>query len=393
MTRSLGSFLGAWLVVALLACAGPQPPPPIDAATPVDVVAPDAPDAPASLRETLERHAATFVGSGRLTINPAGTPEQVPQLPTLVLGVTTAEFTGIIILAREGVAQVPTARSVLPISSISKLFTGVLAARDVIDGTLSPSTPVRDLLASDLAPVVGDRTVLELVTHTAGYLPNPQNLDWTAHPNSPAADYSRAQLATCLAAPSCANGSAVRGRYLYSNLGVGLLGLALTDRHGASFEQLVTDRLTRGLAMDDTHTRPFADDARILGGVTLAGASVAPATMGALAPAGELLSTGDDMLRLVSAFVRPPADLAPAITLATTPAVDGHIGYAIDVVTRRGMMLWAKSGEQAGYSSQIMGCPALRSGAFALTNLGLSSKTLASLLIDVHAIIRDRGMY
>ena len=176
MTRSWRLFVFAWLVVAPLACDGPQPASPTDASVPLDRASSDAPDAPTALRETLARHAATFVGSGSLTINPAGTPEQVPQLPTLVIGVDTAEFTGILTFAREGAPQVPTARSVLPISSISKLVTGVLAARDVTDGTLTPSTPVRELLASDLAPFVGDRTVLELVTHTAGFLPNPEGL-------------------------------------------------------------------------------------------------------------------------------------------------------------------------------------------------------------------------
>ena len=36
-----------------------------------------------------------------------------------------------------------------------------------------------------------------------------------------------------------------------------------------------------------------------------------------------------------------------------------------------------------------MWCPSLRVGAFALTNLGASSKTLAALLIDLHVMLRE----
>lgn len=37
----------------------------------------------------------------------------------------------------------------------------------------------------------------------------------------------------------------------------------------------------------------------------------------------------------------------------------------------------------------ILWSPAMRAGAFALTNLGRSSKTLAALLIELHVLLRD----
>jgi hypothetical protein len=142
--------------------------------------------------------------------------------------------------------------------------------------------------------------------------------------------------------------------------------------------------------MVDTHTRARSDDARIVGGLTFAGLPVPPASMGALAPAGELLSTGDDLLLLVRALVRPPAAWEATVRLATAPsAAAPQVGFAIDVLSRRGLDLRAKSGEQAGYSALVMWCPSLRVGAFALTNLGASSKTLAALLIDLHVMLRE----
>ena len=359
---------------------------PDDVDRPVDVAPVDA--AEATLRARVLARAEAFVGNGTVEIAPTGTPEPAPQLPTLVFGVVSDELTEVFTLARDDEGAPPRARSVYPISSISKLVTGLIAARGVVAGDFTADTRARELLAPDLASAVGDRTVLELVTHTAGYNPNPMN--WTGPPESPAAGYSRAQLAACLAIPACSTARAVRGRYLYSNLSVGILGLALADRYATTFEQLVTERLTRDLGMLDTHTRALADEARFVGGHTLQGAAVSPATMGALASAGELLSTGEDMQRLTAALVSPPAALAPAVTLAATPSTaSAQVGFAIDVISRRGLDLRAKSGEQAGYSSMVMWCPAMRAGAFALANLGHSSRTLAALLIELHVMLRD----
>lgn len=356
-----------------------------DATAQPDISRPDA--SVATLRARALARATEFVGDGTVEIAPTGKPERAEQLPTLVLGVVSDELTEVFTLARADEAT-PTGRTVYPISSISKLVTGLIAARGVVAGDFTANTLARELLAPDLASVVGDRTLLELVTHTAGYNPNPMN--WTGPPESPAAGYSRAQLAACLATPTCSTSRAVRGTYLYSNVSVGILGLALGDRYAMNFEQLVTERLTRELAMVDTHVRASADDARIVGGHTLEGAAVPPATMGALASAGELLSTGDDMQRLVTALLRPPPALAPAVALAITPSTPApHVGFAIDVVSRSGLDLRAKSGEQAGYSSMILWSPSMRAGAFALTNLGRCSKTLAALLIELHVLLRE----
>jgi CubicO group peptidase (beta-lactamase class C family) len=358
----------------LAACTSASP-------SPSDAGPTDASDAPVgvdvapSLRARIITHAQGFVGRGVIEVAPAGVTERVPQLPTLTFGVVSDGLQEVFTLARAD-APTPTARSVYPISSISKLVTGLIAARGVTAGDFSADAPARTLLAPDLASLVGDRSLLELLTHTAGY--------------HPAEGYTRTQLAACLGSAPCATARAPRGAYLYSNLGVGLAGLALVDRYAMDFESLVTSRLTRELGMVDTHTRARSDDARIVGGLTFAGLPVPPASMGALAPAGELLSTGDDLLLLVRALVRPPAAWEATVRLATAPsAAAPQVGFAIDVLSRRGLDLRAKSGEQAGYSALVMWCPSLRVGAFALTNLGASSKTLAALLIDLHVMLRE----
>lgn len=365
-----------------------------DAAEPVDAGKVDAgsatADAGQAVREALSKRARALVGSGTVEIDAVGVPETASQLPTLVIGVVSARFTGVLTFAAFGEPQAPAASTVYPLSSITKLVTGLLAARDVVEGAYPADAGVSALLGADLSPLVGDRTVLELVTHTAGYLANPRNLAFATLPLSPAAGYTRAQLAACLASTDCSTAGATRGESLYSNLGVGLLGIALQDLHGLDFEALVTQRLTSMLQMNDTHTRAASDDSRMLLGLTPMGLRAPAATMGVLGPAGELCSTGDDLMKLLDALVNPRGALAPAIALATTPALDsGRIGWAVDVVNRRSLRLYAKSGEQAGYSSQLMWSPALGAGVFALTNRGASSKTLAALSLELLGLVLE----
>jgi CubicO group peptidase (beta-lactamase class C family) len=335
-------------------------------------------DAGAPLEPLVRR----YVGTSTVTISVAGPDETAPQLPALVMAVVSDGFDGVLAASAPGQPTFD-GRTIFPLSSVTKAFTGLLAARDTADGALTPTTRLSSMLASDLAPLVGDRTVLEVVTHTAGYGAMPRNLAFATMPTSPAAGYTRAQLAACLADPQCSVGPAVRGQYLYSNLGLGLLGVALEDARQASFEQLVQRRLAGPLGLRDTHTAPFSDATRWARGRTLAGLSVGPATMGALAPAGELLSTADDMRLLLRALVRPRGELQPAIELLVTPLVPPNHAWAVDRVTLRGLALVSKSGEQAGYSSMLLWSPTRGAGVLAFTTSGGSSKTLVSACLDV----------
>jgi len=329
------------------------------------------------------------VGDGSVSFVLSGPTEQAPQLPAVIIGVVSPDFRGVVTRSRPGAPALGES-TVLPLSSVSKAITGILAARDAVEGRLTENTPASTLLKSDLAALLADRTVAELVTHTAGYAVNPRNLAFTTNPLSPATGYSRAQLEGCLRLPTCAEGPSQRGQYLYSNLSVSLLGLALQDLHGLSFEALVQERFAGPLGMKDTHLVPQSDATRWVSGLTPAGANVMegltvrPATMGVMAPSGELLSTTADMLLLLDVLVDPKGPLGPAIARATNPLRPGSgVAWAIDRVNLGGLSLATKTGEQAGYSSMLMWSPTQRVGVIVFSTVGRSSKTLAGLGLEV----------
>lgn len=344
-----------------------------------DGSAPVGPTPEAELRRVLE----PWVGTETVSFTLAAGPERAKQLPAVIVGVVSPRLRGVASVSAPGRAPLDGA-TVLPLSSITKVFTALLAAQDVTEGRFSASTPLSSLLAADLAPLVGDRTVLEAVTHTAGYSANPRNLAFSTNPASPATGYTRSQLATCLGAAGCSLGPAPRGQYLYSNTSVGLLGIALADHHQTSFEALVSSRLTGPLGMRDTGLARRSDSSRWVDGLTPDGTIVKPATMGVLVPSGELVSTADDMLLFVDALLAPPPGLAPAVRLATTPATRGaKIGWAIDLLSLHGLELNAKSGGQPGYSSMLMWNAERGVGVVAFTPVGDSSKTLAALCLEL----------
>jgi CubicO group peptidase (beta-lactamase class C family) len=270
------------------------------------------------------------------------------------------------------------------------MLTGLILARGVHEGLYVLARPLKDTLPADLAAGVTTETLGMTVAHHASFRPMPTNLDYS-NMDSPGAGYTRAQLTTCLKNRECSRTAAPIGStYLYSNLGIGILGQALVNIHKkASFEELLRDRLTAELEMDDTSAdlKHYKSGYTVVGGFRATGdGAVGPATMGALVAAGGVLSSGEDMMKLMSQVVHPSGRWTGIMETAATPIMPGH-AFAIDIRTREGMELFSKGGEQAGYSSVIIWNKQTGSGVFALANRGMQSESLAKFLIKIHARI------
>ncbi|MDX2010074.1 MAG: serine hydrolase domain-containing protein [Myxococcaceae bacterium] len=373
-------------VVVLLGCAPAGPGADADGGMvdgAPDAAADGGPGDAGAVAPAWQTRVARLAGDGGVEVRfPSGT-ETVAQLPAVIVGVIRGGFVEVATASRPG-APALDRRTVLPLSSVTKAVTGLMAAREVADGRLAAATPASTLLGGDLAPLVGDRTLVELASHTAGYLNLPRNLDFMTLPYEPGAAYTRARLADCLARAECSVGAAQRGTYQYSDLGSGLLALALADGHGGDFEALVAARFTGPLGLSDTRLRNSADLTRAVSGLTPRGDPVGPASMGVLAGAGGLLSTCDDMLRLLEVLLRPTPEWRAAVELAVAPTTGtGAIGWSIDRVRLDGRLVFLKTGEQAGYSTLLLWSPADDVGLIAFTTVGRSSRTLVGLALEL----------
>jgi D-alanyl-D-alanine-carboxypeptidase/D-alanyl-D-alanine-endopeptidase len=312
----------------------------------------DLPDLEQPLRAIVEPHVDAT----------GATAERAVGIAVAVLSARRAEVFGF--GARRVGGETPDGDTFFQIGSVSKIFTGLLLAI-VVESTafaISPTDPVDAHLQSDLQ--LGRAVTLQqLVSHYASFPQMPDNR--TGPPYSPAYDYSRADLADFLGryVPKDPPGT----RYRYSNVGIGLLALALADAtEVAGFDPLLRKWITEPLQMHDTGTNEpaFVDPMgqRLAQGYAVGRGStlreVALSDMGVLAGAGEVISTARDMLRLLAALTGHDDPLVGGATARIErplgPTRKGQIGYAVDILQdSNGSSFNAKSGTTAGYTAHI----------------------------------------
>ncbi|MGI5214224.1 serine hydrolase [Plantactinospora sp. CA-290183] len=139
--------------------------------------------------------------------------------------------------------------TIFDLASISKLFTAVVALRQVERGRIDLDAPVVRYLPEFAAGGKEAVTVRMLLTHTAG-LPAFAPL-WSSYPTP--AQRRAAALATPFAA-----GASPGNQYVYSDLGLIALGVLLERLTGRPLDQLVAAEVTGPLRMADTGYNPSA---------------------------------------------------------------------------------------------------------------------------------------
>lgn len=196
------------------------------------------------------------------------------------------------------------------LGSISKTFTATLAALAEVDGRLSLSDPVGKFLPALKAKPFGAVTLLELGTHTSGGLPLyvPDGID------------DDAALMRYLAAwkPACAAATC----RVYSNIGIGMLGVVTAKAEGRPFVELMQQQVLGPLGMHHTWYR-VPDDRMVdyAEGYTAKDQPIRMAPSVLDDEAYGVRTTAADMLRFVQANLRPDSAgvaLGQAITVAQT---------------------------------------------------------------------------
>ncbi|MHB1845200.1 MAG: serine hydrolase [Deltaproteobacteria bacterium] len=225
----------------------------------------------------------------------------------------------------------PSPHTLFEIGSVTKVFTSTALALAVQRGSVALDTPVSRLLPSACVPVDANArqvTLLELATHTSGLPRVPKNLS-PANPNDPYADYTPARL--CAFMSTLALPKPPPAVYAYSNLGAGLLGDALSQKAGTSYERLIEDTIAGPLGLTETViTLTPEQRERFATGSNADLETVGPWSHDALAGAGALRSTASDLAKLVIDELSPPSGpLGDAMAMtrkAQAPRPGGAVG-------------------------------------------------------------------
>ncbi|WP_175530228.1 serine hydrolase domain-containing protein [Desulfobacula phenolica] len=316
--------------------------------------------------------------------------------PAIAVGLVTRHGEVVVALGNRDIFthKPPDGNTLFGIGSVSKLFTGLILANAVANKELSLSDKANDWLEEQIH--IDDRiTLQQLVSHFSG-LPNfPDNImeqtdrSWNRETAMlmPAKDYSRKHLKNCLTKKLCCPRHVPGKKYLYSNMGIGLLSIVLQNRYGFNdFNTLNQEKITHVLSMKKTATNIPSfikqNKANLAQGYQYIPEyhrlkPVPFSNMGVLAGAGELISCVNDMNLLLNALTglsksplgNAAKELKKELGGSNQPSVS--TAYAHKVRSARdGGKIHFKTGYTAGYSAIVIWRDMPKIGLVVLSNRG-----------------------
>jgi serine-type D-Ala-D-Ala carboxypeptidase/endopeptidase len=225
--------------------------------------------------------------------------------------------------------------TVFEIGSMTKVFTSLVLMDMAQKGEVALTDPVSKYLpASVKVPERNNKkiTLQDLSTQSSGLPRMPTNFKPKDETN-PYADYTPEMLYQFLSGYQLTRD--IGSQYEYSNLGVGLLGHALTLRAGSDYEAMVKSRILDPLGMKSTRVTLSPEmKARLAIGHSPTLSPVTNWDLAALAGAGALRSTTNDILTFLAAnlgYTRTPLAAAMAAEVSIrrpAGAPDMQIAYA-----------------------------------------------------------------
>jgi CubicO group peptidase (beta-lactamase class C family) len=277
--------------------------------------------------------------------------------------------------------------SVSRTGSISKSVTAVLMMRLVDQGVIGLDDPVRRYLPeidglADARPGTLPVTFRQLASHTAGLVREP---DWPESVVGPIGLWEQRILESI---PLTAYDSVPGARYQYSNIGFGMLGLALSRAAGRPFIDLVESEIFEPLGMTgssfvvvgaELEPRLAAGYVRRRDG-SVEGEQPARehAGRGYKVPNGGVYSTVADLGRFLGAMSGVPGltiltEASRTEALAVQTPEDPKRGYGLGFTVRlddTGREIASHGGSVAGYNAHMAVDPDARIGVVLLRNYG-----------------------
>ena len=274
--------------------------------------------------------------------------------------------------------------TVYRIGSISKTFTAYLMMLLVQDGTISLDEPIAKYLpeikllkwkeGSDTSEI----TFRELASHTAGLAREPGLEDAAA---GPIGEWENKVLSSI---PTTDVTFSPGTKYSYSNIGYGILGLALSRAAHKPFIQMVETRIFKPLHMTSSfYIIPAGYEDRVAVGyhrnafgskpdVKVAKAEYAG--RGYKVPNGGIYTTTGDLARFIIAQYSDSDQLAKKYremmqTIQTPGERKYGYGFGLDVAyPEDGFKIAGHNGSVAGYTAFMAFSPGLKVGAIVMGN-------------------------
>jgi D-alanyl-D-alanine-carboxypeptidase/D-alanyl-D-alanine-endopeptidase len=287
--------------------------------------------------------------------------------------------------------------SIFEVGSISKTFTGLILAQLVEQHKVKLDDPLRELLPPGTVtkPDGVEITLLDLATQHSGLPRLPDNMR-PADPQDPYADYRPANLYAFVGSHGVKKPA--DAGFLYSNLGVGLLGQALANRAEMTYPELLKAQITGPLNLNDTVVKLSPEqDKRFIQGYSAPHQPAHAWNLDALAGAGAIRSTASDMLTYLEVQLHPDKvkdpQLANALRLSHELRADSFPGMKIGLawlfLTNTGAY-WHDGGT-GGFSSYALFNPKEDYALVVLFNTAAGARGSFANLLGDHIAARLGG--
>jgi CubicO group peptidase (beta-lactamase class C family) len=272
------------------------------------------------------------------------------------------------------------------VGSITKTLTAVLVMQCRDDGLLS----LNDAVGKHLPGIAfGDRTIRHLLAHSGGMNAEPEGPWWERNPGVSFDELTAAMDESQAAGPA-------DRRHHYSNLGYGLLGEIVARLRGSSWWELVQERILAPLEMRRTTYFPEAPAAEGFSVHPFSGQLVPePAyDSDAMAPAGQLWSTIEDLARYASFWIDPVHEILSrdtveemAAPVASDPreGLTASYGLGLRLIADDPHLLIGHTGSMPGFLAGLFVDRVRRVGAVTLGNATYGR--VASLAPDLVRIL------
>ncbi|MBL4715425.1 MAG: beta-lactamase family protein [Bacteroidia bacterium] len=257
------------------------------------------------------------------------------------------------------------------ISSMSKTFTAFLMMQLMEDGYFNLDDTVENYFP-EIQQLIGysDSTKItfkHLASHTSGLIREPKNREEVA--SGPIAEWEEKLL---LAIPTTSFKYRLGEKYSYSNIGYGILGLAISRAANKPFMELVKEKIFKPLKMtnsffivpnEDTPRNAIGYDGGPMGEIKTEIPKEEHKGRGYKVPNGGIYSTSNDLGKFLIAnrivsdqpiLKRENCELMQEIW---TPKVDGwrnKYGLGYHIIEHKGLMVCNHGGNNLGYSSMFM---------------------------------------
>ncbi|MEL7833474.1 serine hydrolase domain-containing protein [Fodinibius sp. Rm-B-1B1-1] len=291
------------------------------------------------------------------------------QLSIALVDDSTTTFYGAI-RENDTVKTISNQPNVFEIGSLSKVFTAALLADLATENKLQLNHPIQAYLDFPLHDSL-QITFKELANHTSGLPRIPSGFVWESlwHMDNPYRDYNEEKLREYMSSEMELeeDGSS----FQYSNIGAGILGYALTQIEGKSYEEMLQQKIFGPLDMQYSTTQRALVEDKLVPGLNKRGNPTTNWDLGAIPGAGAILSTAEDLAKYGEANFDPDNKVM-RLQQEPTFTIDEEkdIGLGWFIIKQDSTTSWHwHNGGTGGYRSSMVLNIADKKGVIVLSNI------------------------